>query len=340
MNAEHGEALRNGWIDAFRGVAALSVALFHFNVIPFEGSAGPVTAAWRAAWSHGHLGVPVFFALSGYCVTCSWLRSAGWRRYAWRRARRIFPPYWSSLAVIVALAVARRVFAGANDVAHVPSTPAAIAATLTMATQPFSHVATMNWVYWTLTCEVSFYAVLMLALLAPGARVLLLAGAHVALCLAGALRLAPVQGPLFFVNYWPLFGAGAALAVLASHRKAAVVMFAASAAAALLGNPDGPPGAAYAVAAFATTLLIWLARRGAMPRMVRPVRQLGVFSYSLYLMHVPLGVYGLMRLLPRGYPCDASYLASQLLVLAGTIALSWVFFRFAERPFIGPPSVP
>ena len=339
MNAEGGEIRRNSWIDAFRGLAALMVATFHMNVVPFEGKAGTLTLAWRSLWSHGHLGVPVFFALSGYCVTSSWMRLSDWRRYSYLRIRRIFPPYWSSLLLILTLACSRKLLFGVNDVATLPRSVLAVLATLALDTAPASRVVTVNWVYWTLTCEVAFYAILLVAMLSGWAKARMLVAAHAVLCTVAALNLAPNSGPLFIGKYWPLFGVGAALSLLSNHPKAGVLMLCMSSAGALLGHHYSP-GPDYVIAAFATTLLIWLSRHVALPKMLQPVRRLGIFSYSLYLVHVPVGVYCLMRLLPKSYPSDAAYLFQQFLVLGGTIAASWLFFQVAEKPFITRPKAP
>jgi peptidoglycan/LPS O-acetylase OafA/YrhL len=46
----------------------------------------------------GGFAVAGFFVISGYLITGSRV-TTGWRSYAWRRARRIFPGYWGALAV-------------------------------------------------------------------------------------------------------------------------------------------------------------------------------------------------------------------------------------------------
>jgi peptidoglycan/LPS O-acetylase OafA/YrhL len=140
-------APRNGWIDLLRALGALGVVLFHLNALPTGRPAGTVSAAWHWFWGYGHLGVGVFFFLSGYCLVPGWNRSAGLRDFLRRRLGRIMPPYWCSLLLVVALAAAFKLAAGVNDVALLPHTARAILATVLLGTTPVTDIPTMNWVY-------------------------------------------------------------------------------------------------------------------------------------------------------------------------------------------------
>lgn len=59
---------RNGWIDTLRGLSALGVVLFHFNNLPLSLPPDWLSYAWHSGCLHGHWGVGVLFALSGYCL--------------------------------------------------------------------------------------------------------------------------------------------------------------------------------------------------------------------------------------------------------------------------------
>lgn len=60
-----------------------------------------------AAISYLWLGVPIFFVISGYCIsaTCDTSRRKqhSVREYLWRRYRRIFPPFWILVAISVVI---------------------------------------------------------------------------------------------------------------------------------------------------------------------------------------------------------------------------------------------
>ncbi len=323
---------RNAWVDVLRGLAASAVVLFHFNVIPYQGTPEAFTAVWRAFWGLGHLGVPVFFVLSGYCIALAWIRADDWRGFAWRRARRILPPYYASLLVIGVLAVSFKLTRGVNDVASLPTTPKAVLATLTLTTAPVTSVPTLNWVYWSLSYEVAFYVLMGLLLLLPvGRRHLALAALHLFMCGFSALRL-PV---FFFTDLWPLFGAGTALALWPGNRGVAVTMLVGNVLHAAARAVVGADELEYLLAGGAAVGLLVLSGRRRFPAWLERLRRLGIFSYSLYLIHVPVGCYGLLRLLPTTFPSDVMFIFLQSLVFAGTLGCSYVFYLACERPFMG-----
>jgi peptidoglycan/LPS O-acetylase OafA/YrhL len=47
--------------------------------------------------SAGHIAVNIFFALSGYLITSSWIRKPDFKRYVANRAARIYPALWMSI---------------------------------------------------------------------------------------------------------------------------------------------------------------------------------------------------------------------------------------------------
>ncbi len=98
------------FLDYFRGVAILSVFLFHslggsfvIDHLPWSGyfpGASPsksIYLIFPAAF--GFIGVPIFFALSGFCIHLSHQRSANkdYRIFFIRRFFRIYPPYLLAL---------------------------------------------------------------------------------------------------------------------------------------------------------------------------------------------------------------------------------------------------
>lgn len=61
--------------------------------------------------------------------------------------------------------------------------------------------------------------------------------------------------------------------------------------------------------------------------------QVGEWSYGLYLLHVPIGCWLLLR--PSAWFREYSpfaRIAGGMVILAACIALSWLFFKWVERP--------
>src|SRR5258707_14126470 len=90
-------------LDILRGVAALWVFTYHF---PFY-TAESVNPTLLKFFHLGHLGVPMFFVISGYCLMAS-ARTVRRRNetvtsFLFRRMLRIYPPFWCSVLVVVAV---------------------------------------------------------------------------------------------------------------------------------------------------------------------------------------------------------------------------------------------
>src|SRR4051812_18261375 len=83
-------------MDACRGLAALSVLVYHLGAVPGHQPLGKLGDGLQ-------IGVPVFFLLSGFLLYRPFVaaRATGSqvnvRRYASRRVLRIVPAYWVAL---------------------------------------------------------------------------------------------------------------------------------------------------------------------------------------------------------------------------------------------------
>lgn len=158
-----GIAHREYWIDYLRGLAAISVALFHFNE-----TERPEIPIYSDIVSYGWLGVPVFFFLSGYCIQISAQSSRSTLSFLVRRSLRIYLPYWSSLLICCTIIVLALLVRGVNDAAPLPASLADFIILIFAFTgSPYEakSLALMNWSYWTLAYELAFYAVVFIALI-------------------------------------------------------------------------------------------------------------------------------------------------------------------------------
>jgi len=326
---------RDGWIDSLRALSAVAVVLFHFNVLPTVLPPGPVAAAWRGGWSYGYLGVAVFFVLSGYCLLPGWQRSLGLADFLRRRVLRIMPPYWCSLLLLAGLAVGGKILTGVNDIAALPRSPGTVAATLLLLTDPVTTLPALNWVYWSLSFLLVCYLLIgLLQLLPRPARIGALVGLHDLLCLIDLAFHPEPHGALFFIRYWPVFGLGLALALLALDRPAGRVMLGLSLVHAAWSAIHWPDFRPFLLVGGLTAGLLVLARSRPFPRGLVPLAEIGRFSYSLYLVHVPVGILVLMRLTPVQFTSALQFILTQLLLLAATVAAARLFYLLAERPFL------
>lgn len=86
-------------LDGVRGIAVLSVVVFHSVLL-----CGFQHLWWSPLVSRGWVGVEIFFVLSGFLITQILVASKAqpryWVNFLARRALRIFPAYYLSLALI------------------------------------------------------------------------------------------------------------------------------------------------------------------------------------------------------------------------------------------------
>jgi peptidoglycan/LPS O-acetylase OafA/YrhL len=101
-------------IDFLRGTAAFAVVLFHAFGYGQLSSTEPFWFhGLRLILSQGYLGVPLFFVISGFCIHQTWARKYSREGHAkvsffpfWRRRLyRLYPPYFIALCFSMSLVV-------------------------------------------------------------------------------------------------------------------------------------------------------------------------------------------------------------------------------------------
>lgn len=307
-------------ITALRGLAALSVVWFHFATSPRLAS---VSWLKDAGW-HGWLGVYVFFVISGFVIALTLhhraykVPAAG--RFLLKRVIRIYPPYLVTIAGTIALVYAASAlpwFRGAE-----PSLdPVQLVLHLGYLNDLFGYPWVVL-VMWSLAIEFQFYL-----LIAAGFPLIVhdstwvRIGTLAAMCLSAFL----VPSGLFVFHYLPLFAIGL-LAFTHYVGKTSLPLYLALLVPAWIcvAASSGP---VIAVAAAITALLISFAR---MPSF-GPLAFLGAISYSLYLIHLPIG--GRVLNIGARFATDTpSFIAVLASAIAATIAASYLMYRFVEQP--------
>jgi peptidoglycan/LPS O-acetylase OafA/YrhL len=334
-------------LDGLRAVAVLLIILFHVGVAGLPG---------------GYVGVDVFFVISGFLITGLLVReldqtgTLALREFYARRARRILP---ASFLVLGATLVGCVVFLSpvglwraapdiAASAAYVPNLLFARDVT------DYFHPARVSPVihYWSLGVEEQFYvfypAFLLVAHRLAARRGPRLVG-YIGLAVAVSLALSVVftashPTAAFYLlptRAWEL-GAGALL-VFAGPRlrglsavqanAAAAVGIALIVSSAVLFGPSTPfPGVAGLVPVLGTVLVIAAGGATSTPWTSvvlawAPVRYIGRISYSLYLWHWPIIVFGAIAF--RGVVPDAAQSAA---AIGLTALLAAATYRWVEDP--------
>lgn len=217
-------------LTGLRGVAALAVFAFHYNVfnpgIRLDLSVPVIGWFLQFPLGFGFSGVDLFFVLSGFLLTLPFARAALQHQhyqpvthYYKRRILRVFPAYYAQLFIILAVGawfVTWHEVDGKSVLAH-------LFMFFYIGPEP---VRPIVGIWWTLPVELSFYLVLPLLafFLRPGRWVLLLF-----LCIplsmvyrywaASLLGAVPAQGIFLYASLLPgslpefLLGSSAALVV-------------------------------------------------------------------------------------------------------------------------------
>ena len=308
-------------LDPLRALAALAVAWFHFTL------GGPLLDdGWlKSSGTYGWLGVEVFFVISGFVLPLS-LHRGGYRlrphllTFLLKRIVRLDPPYIITIAITVALAYASAMapgyagepprFTWVNVLLHLGYLNAFVG-------QPW-----INVVFWTLAVEFQFY-VLIALLFRPLARVPRGFRGAAAVLIGSAAFLWP--DPAYVVHYLPLFALGIATFDLFTERTGRVEFGLTAAALTTIGGVA--MGWPMALAGIATAVCIAFVR----VRVPRPFVWLGALSYSLYLLHVPIGG-RVINFGARWADSLPEHVVVLALALAVSLAASYLMYRFVEEP--------
>jgi peptidoglycan/LPS O-acetylase OafA/YrhL len=358
-------------LTVWRGLACLAVVIFHsacggYGLAFPDGPGGlrVVLEVLRRLW----IGVPLFFVISGYCVTAS--ADAARRRpkpgplFFWRRFRRIYPPYWAWLGVaILGVAITEQIHPGFFAQIFVPNP---IGFTKWQWFGNLTLTETWRWHLtggvesellapsWTLCYEEQFYALVGLTLICAPRFLFGVLNLLTAVIIAG-MFLFPMWGfgtmGLFLDGKWLMFAAGMLVYYALNYVPARAVgwfalplgfglLCAFASPAQLLVARINEPNQSY-FCAFGFALLLLLLRRWdavlAGAKILRPLFVCGRMSYSLYLIHWPVVTVGALAFNRLGLRNPAAILflgVSCCLTIA--ISLAWLFHKQLERRFWNP----
>ena len=361
-------------VDALRGAAALGVVLYH-TVGP-NARFGPRVLNWLVIpvlpmIRFGYVGVFLFFVISGFCIHLSRAKAqvenkppVGFTSFWKRRFRRLYPPY------IVALILYLGISAFTTRFELTPFYVWDVVSHLFMLHNLDSHtVYSINGVFWTLAIEEQLYLAYFLLLFLRkrwgwqrtlmaclAARVLWFvistairerykvdipisegAASHWFTWALGALSVEAMFGVVKLPRW--LYRGRLALTVLAAsvaltfllpkveqfNQSLHDLLW-------LFLHPLWGAGFFILLNRFVLAESRWRAALWT-PALIKILAAVGLFSYSLYLTHELV----VMESYHFGF-LGLSQLATAFLVTTpACVAFAWVFFWFAERPYLSAP---
>ena len=333
-------------LQVLRGIAALIVLLFHYRLYlrANDASGSPV---WDALFGWGIIGVDIFFVISGFIMvyTTHYYRSGldSSKRFLINRAVRILPLYYFGLLIAFILGGAMNTF---HDPGKIQNLISALTFTVykTDITPHYIDDGGMYNIRWTLNYEIYFYLVFALCLLIKHRLITLASWGALATCIipavAGFQPTLSVQGyhlvsPLYGLLSNPLileFLIGAVSAYLYLWIRQNITsthlpLFSALLSLALLlyfvsgiyTNSIRPLdiNSAMLIGAFVLTLTL------ADPIVSKISPAIGIYlgniSFSLYLLHNPIG-WASWAVLKRLGPTEVPFVSAVLAIILAAIA--------------------
>jgi len=317
-------------LDGLRGVAAISVLLFHYTVVYGE-LIGPIGRLPFVA-TYGRHGVDLFFVISGFVILLTVENSRTLADFAVSRFARLFPAFWAAVSITSCALIVSPLL----PTFWAPG-PGTIAANLTMMPVLF-HAHLIDGAYWSLFYELMFYVAMgAICCLGVSNRIEPICLSWIAI-FAVVRWLDPDLGwrtrQILLVHYGHLFVIGICLYRIWSGRSSGLTYVLLSLACAMsLFGPGPESGSTPAVLYFLITVgcagAVWLAttEKFSLAR-ARPLLFLGKISYPLYLLHQIIGFEVIRIALGRGL----SAVLALSLATGITIFLATAVNGLIERP--------
>jgi peptidoglycan/LPS O-acetylase OafA/YrhL len=348
-------------LDGLRGVAILSVMLYHFTG-GYNG-ANPALRLWSFIADAGWMGVDLFFVLSGFLITGILYDTARAehkvKNFYARRALRIFPLFYAVLFALILLTPVLHFHWRTGHLFYFFYL-SNVAVLFAPNFEPPGHWINLGHL-WSLAVEEQFYMLWpfivwrvrkRMTLLWIILSVLIASPFLRALLLAEGMNSVTMSRLLFTRADSLLFGGGVALLArgpLASRIPAQrILVVSASLLALLLFLAHGPEATSpwictigYTAIAASSASLIYLAQQGsnwASDLFDRLFLQFfGRYSYGLYIFHGMYFVYLRHLATTFGYKIGSGIVAQALILAFGflvSIALALLSYRFLEAPVL------
>ncbi|MVN78995.1 acyltransferase family protein [Hymenobacter sp. HMF4947] len=310
-----------------RGVAALSVGLFHFTgaVLP-KLHVDAVASLFASGW----LGVEVFFVISGFVIPYSLLGKGYTIRdflpYMAKRITRINPPAYLALILVVAQWYLIDYFIS-HEIKYTKGLSAMQLAHNVFFTIPFSEYGWIIGIFWTLAIEFQFYIIIGLLFNTVFERTTILPFI-VAFLLLGLVQYLPFRTGDNFFHFSALFAMGGISLYRKLGKVSIPIYLSLLLAFTIVAYLE--IGIYHAIAGLLTALSIqYVSLENSVTRF------LGKISYSFYLTHALVGstcefvLVKFISTVPTG-----NRLGMQAICLLVAIGAAYIFYLVVEQPFM------
>ncbi len=303
-------------IQYLRGLAALGVVLCHYGS---DLTAYPKLSSF---FNFGQSGIFVFFLISGFIIVYSLNRSnyesKQFFKFLLKRSIRIDPSYFVAILLTIVLLEFLAFLPSFNGHRFV-FIPGQLIAHIFYAV-PFTKYPFYNHVFWTLSVEFQFYLLIGILYFLSDNRIF----KFTFLVLFSLTCLIPFSNSYYLVfNYAPIFAAGISLVNFYQKRSLSNTILPLL----LLCLVEYKFGLPIFILLIFTSMAIPFFKI-----VIKPLKQLGDISYSLYLTH-PLVLIVFLGLAKRlGLGTINNQLLALFLEITVAVLFAYLFYRIIEKP--------
>lgn len=350
--------------DGLRALAALTITVYHAYLYTGRRGEAERNLPSLKVLSLGDFAVPMFIVLSGFVLMLPVARTATlvFRGGHWdffrRRARRILPPYYAAIALFLVMIAVIPIMNEPTRTqwdSKIPVTERGVVSHLLLI-----HNLRPQWAFkidgpaWSVATEWQIYLLMPFLLLPVWRGLGAKAGVVVAVFAGWSVHLLWPQLDAAHLWYLGLFAMGMAAAHVVARDVAIPrlgLLTAASVLAVVAGFTywfdevhDNMYLAETGLGIAMGLVLAWMGQRSMQGRPTfwhavlgwRPLVWIGLWSYSLYLVHSPLLGLGNILVLKHapGLSIKERFLVEVVVVLPLALVASYVFHRLVERRFM------
>lgn len=304
-------------VTMLRGIASLAVCIMHLiGTVPSK--------TLNEIGTYGGYGVPIFFVISGFIIPYALYHSGytitNYFKFILKRIIRLEIPYLLTILLIILISYLAQITPGHS-----------IPIIELFDRNTFYHVFYLvgfmdgTWlspVFWTLAIEFQFY--LFIGLLFPllmNKNTVIQVLTFLLLCLMPFFS----NDVRYFSSYMFTFLPGILLFYFMTRQiNVNLFIFSGIVLLTIIYLKMGMQGLVSPVIVIAFILFV--------NKPIQPLVFLGTISYSLYLLHTPIGTDGIINFMQNYIHSDSGRIALLFFALPLVIIVAWIFYKIVEQP--------